>query len=79
MQAERSCSLGPSAGSHPTPAQVDIPDDFSIIPGNAYLDGFVNGSACSSAHTGRSVKMYDERYEVRVPAGSALRTPRARV
>lgn len=47
-------------------AQVDIPDDFSRIKNNKYLEGFVNGSVCSSAHTGRSVKMYDERYEVRV-------------
>ena len=45
---------------------MDIPDDFSRIKNNKYLEGFVNGSVCSSAHTRRSVKMYDERYEVRV-------------
>ena len=60
------CALAASAGSmvwFPT-TKVDIPDDFAIIPPNTYLDGFANGSACSSAHTGRAVKMFDERYEV---------------
>lgn len=42
----------------PTTA-VDIPDDFSNIPGNKYLDGFGNASACSSAKTGRAISMFD--------------------
>ena len=60
------CALANTSGSmvwFPT-TTVDIPDDFSIIPGNPYLDAFQNGSACTSAHTGRAVKMFDERYEV---------------
>lgn len=60
------CAFGAPQGSmvwFPTTA-VDIPDDFSIIPGNRYLDGFGNASACSSAKTGRAVSMFDQRYEV---------------
>lgn len=60
------CALPAAAGSmvwFPTQA-VDLPDDFSRIPANAYLADFANGSACSSAATGRDVKMFDERYEV---------------
>jgi len=60
------CALSSDAGSmlwFPN-TQVDIPDDFSLIPRNAYLDRFANGSACSSSATSRSVKMHDKRYEV---------------
>ena len=60
------CAFKPSGGNmvwFPTTA-VDIPDDFSNIPGNRYLDSFGNASACSSAKTGRAVSMFDERYEV---------------
>lgn len=43
---------------------VDIPDDFSLIPSNSYLQKFPNGSACTSANTNRAVVMGDTRYEV---------------
>jgi hypothetical protein len=43
---------------------VALPDDFSRLPDNAYMQRFPNGSACTSMHTGRAVSMADERYEV---------------
>ena len=43
---------------------VALPDDFSRLPDNAYMQRFPNGSACMSMHTGRAVSMTDERYEV---------------
>lgn len=44
--------------------KVDIPDNFALIPENSYLVDFANGTACTSSSTGRSVTMFDERYEV---------------
>jgi hypothetical protein len=44
--------------------QVDIPDNFELIPRNEYLDQFPNGSACTSSSTARSLLMRDTRYEV---------------
>ena len=60
------CSLPAAAGSmlwFPS-TQVDIPDDFKLIPRNEYLDRFANGSACTSSSTQRSLLMRDTRYEV---------------
>jgi len=60
------CGMTEQAGSmlwFPS-TQVDIPDNFELIPRNEYLDQFPNGSACTSSSTARSLLMRDTRYEV---------------
>jgi len=60
------CAMTEAAGSmlwFPS-TQVDIPDNFQLIPRNEYLDQFPNGSACTSSSTARSLLMRDTRYEV---------------
>jgi len=44
--------------------QVDILDNFQLIPRNEYTDQFSNRSACTSSSTARSLLMHNTRYEV---------------